>query len=256
MKHSFNWLHTALFVGSMFVIGCKDSGSGATVPVTHQDTIIKDTISRSLDVRNMSAEDVFLRIPKHHIEMEGLEKLDEKARKELLSKGEWGGYKLIKEGNWITLLERTQNDDDPSERTNRIQLAIFTQKERGNKQVLLLKHEVQEDDKEWESLLGRLFLEWDGMQWNDISPELAVVTTKDFFKPEFDLKGTTKDFIRYELSKNDPHQIKASLLYHLYPASNKKVTDKYLIDNEAFAVSLYWNGETLNLVKEPLDVIN
>lgn len=219
-------------------------------PITVTDT--GGTQNRAVDVRKLSAEDVFLRIPKAAIEAEGLEKMDDKARKTLLETGAWGSYKLQKENNWISMAELPQNDDDSDEKTNLIQVAVFTKNENGYKHVLILKKQISESDKESELTQSKTLWEFDGKNWEDISAELPAINTALFFKQGFNLHNNQQDFIRLEPAANDPYQIKASLIYHLYTQTTHKLSERYLVDNEENSVSWFWNGDKLNLVVEPL----
>lgn len=236
----------ALF-GSFFWVGC--GGDAQPEPIIIDST---QQHNRAIDVRKLNADEVFLRLPKELLEAEGLERLDDKARKELVSQQRWGTFQYERlQDFWVRLSEEPQSEDDATEKTVLLQFAFFTH-QNGDKFVLAFQQQRSEEDEEWLETQSIQLWQYDGKSWEDMSQLLPAAHTAHFFAEGFNLKGCDKDFLRYEPSTTHPAEVSISLQYHRYGEVNKSLREDYLVDNEKFKVSWIWNGQSLQLQQSDL----
>lgn len=231
-----------------------------TQPQPNPDEVIDfdstDFQTRALRVSKLNALDVFHRLPIDLLRsVEGLEKLDGRARQKMVQDGKWGAFKLtMPVSNWLTLSEQAQNDDDANETMSALHIVVFDQ-EAGPKSVLVIKELRSESDGEWVQPQGVSLWEFDGRGWEDQTYLLPRTRTEDFFREGFALKGNAASYFRYMPDPADPNSVSIGLLYPLYAQNNKQIKEQYLMDNEYFLINWKWNGERLELQKRVVSTV-
>lgn len=217
---------------------------------TEEDSV--NLTSRALNVRNMTSEHIFLRLPQELIKLEGFEKLNAKYRKELLQKGSLGDLRAEVKNLHLDIKESFENEDDENERAANLEMTIFQHSEEEYILVYVLQKYSNEDKSMGDEVLSQGFWKFDGKEWTTETAAIPTITTAMFFYKGFDLSKVKEDFIFWTPAAINDRTLTASLCYDKYAKFGLK--PETLVKNETHVVNLIWNGQLFEVQRKPQDL--
>ncbi|MCH2045740.1 MAG: hypothetical protein MK212_16605 [Saprospiraceae bacterium] len=243
---------------SLFLIGiCISCDSDSPSPSpnitdssTAQDSQNLNANTRAPNVRKLSTSEIFDRVPKDLFELELFSNLESKDKKALLESGKWGNLTAKPNGNWLKLAEQRESEDDKTEKLMALDMATF-QHEYGEK-IIYMNEKVYKEGDVLAQNIKTIFYRYNGREWFDITDEVPVIKTKDFFNETIDLSSITKDYIDLEYNEENPQSLKATLRYIDYMKDeNIQLEPEKFIEAQAYHVALEWTGKAFSVVRAP-----
>jgi len=201
--------------------------------------------SRAPNIKSLTIEDIFIRVPEDKFQLEGWDKLNSKYRKQLIKKGNLDNYLVKVNDNHIRIQEQFSNDDDDDEKAAIVDLVLFKHDTENYNVVFVAQHYHSEANHLPDERISQKFWEYDGRNWSAIKKEIPQVTTSLFFDEDFDLSKVKEDNIFLQPHKKDIYSLTAHLSYDQYEEAG--FTKEELITNESYAVNLIWNGRLFEL---------
>lgn len=227
---------------------CQNSGNTDNNPKEVVDSL-PDLKSRTSNVRGMTAEELFLRVPNEAIQLEGWDKLSVKNRKELIQKGRIDALSATIDGNHLSIVEQFQNEDDETERAASLDIVVFRHSEEETNIIFVGQKYIHEDKRRSDELVSQKFWQYDGKNWSDITASIPTIETNMFFDKDFDVRAATEHFILLGAAKINENTLSATLLYENYGKFGIK--PEKMITNESYAMNLIWNGQSFELQRKP-----
>jgi len=245
------------FLLSSFILltSCGSNGVGIVKSPDDKLTANEDSVdltSRALAVRNMTSEQIFLRLPQEVIKLEGFEKMTLKHRKELLQKGSLGDLRAEIKNHYLSVRENFENEDDDNERAAILEMTIFQHSEEDYILVYVLQKYSSEDKLLGDELLSQGFWKYDGKEWTVETAAIPTITTAMFFDKGFNLSKVKEDFITWTPAAINDRTLTASLSYDKYAKFGLK--PETLIKNETHIINIIWNGQLFEVQRKPQDL--